>query len=77
MGRQNFHQYMHPFDCSLEFKAVSSDAMNPQLLGFPNSVKFHQHKMEFPSLHVYVVFLLRKLSCQQLQHGYISRHIKV
>ena len=32
MGPWNFHQYMHPFDGSLEFKAVSSDAMKPQLL---------------------------------------------
>lgn len=32
MGPWNFPQYMHPFDGSLEFKAVSSDAMKPQLL---------------------------------------------
>jgi hypothetical protein len=53
MGPWNFHQYMHPFDSSLEFKAVSSDAMKPQLLR--NFCEFPSTQDGIPSLHVYVM----------------------
>ena len=45
MGPWNFYQYMHPFEGSLEFTAVGSDAMKPKLLR--NFCEFHQHKMKF------------------------------
>ena len=49
---------MHPFDGSLEFKAVSSDAMKPQLLR--NFCEFPSTQDGIPSLHVCVMCLLCK-----------------
>ena len=68
---------MDPFDGSLEFKCVSSDAMKPLLLRnfcefsstqdgtsiitclchvfIVQRLRFHQHMMECPSLHAYIM----------------------
>lgn len=67
MGPCNFHQYMHPFDGSLEFKVVSKDAMKPQLLR--NFCEFPSTQDGISSLHVYVMCIFAKVKFPSTYDG--------